>query len=48
MKTFTAYLEWDPETNLYVGFVPGNPGHIAVEKLGRIAEESERSAGALS
>ena len=26
MKTFTAYLEWDPETNLYVGIVPGVPG----------------------
>jgi len=26
MKTFTAYVEWDPETNLYVGIVPGVPG----------------------
>ena len=26
MKTFTAYLEWDQETKLYVGFVPGIPG----------------------
>jgi len=26
MRTFTAYLEWDPETKLYVGFVPGIPG----------------------
>jgi len=26
MKTFTAYVEWDPETNLYVGTVPGIPG----------------------
>lgn len=26
MKTFTAYVEWDPETNLYVGIVPGIPG----------------------
>ncbi len=26
MKTFTAYLEWDPEAKLYVGFVPGIPG----------------------
>ena len=26
MRTFTAYVEWDPETNLYVGFVPGIPG----------------------
>ena len=22
MKTFTAYIEWDPETELYVGIVP--------------------------
>ncbi|MBI5929695.1 MAG: type II toxin-antitoxin system HicB family antitoxin [Chloroflexi bacterium] len=22
MKTFTAYIEFDPETNLYVGIVP--------------------------
>ena len=26
MKTFTAYIEWDPETKLYVGVVPGIPG----------------------
>ena len=26
MKTFTAYVEWDPETKLYVGIVPGIPG----------------------
>ena len=26
MKTFTAYIEWDPETKLYVGMVPGIPG----------------------
>lgn len=26
MKTFTAYVEWDPETNLYVGMVPGIHG----------------------
>ncbi len=26
MRTFTAYLEWDPRTNLYVGCVPGIPG----------------------
>lgn len=26
MKTFTAYVEWDPETNLYVGVVPGLSG----------------------
>ena len=26
MKTFTAYVEWDPEARLYVGVVPGIPG----------------------
>jgi predicted RNase H-like HicB family nuclease len=25
-RTFTAYIEFDPETNLYVGIVPGVPG----------------------
>lgn len=26
MKIITAYIEWDPETKLYVGIVPGVPG----------------------
>jgi predicted RNase H-like HicB family nuclease len=26
MRTFTAYVEWDPDTKLYVGIVPGIPG----------------------
>lgn len=26
MKIFTAYLEYDPETKLYVGIVPGIKG----------------------
>ena len=26
MKTFSAYVERDPETNLYVGIVPSVPG----------------------
>ena len=26
MKTFSAYVGWDPESNLYVGTIPGNPG----------------------
>lgn len=25
-QTFTAYVEWDPETRLYLGIVPGVPG----------------------
>ena len=32
--TFTAYVEWDPETKLYVGIVPGIPGaHTQAETL---------------
>jgi predicted RNase H-like HicB family nuclease len=26
MRTFTAYVELDPDTKLYVGLVPGIPG----------------------
>ncbi len=26
MKNFTAYVEWDPATKLYVGIIPGVPG----------------------
>jgi predicted RNase H-like HicB family nuclease len=26
MRTFTAYIEWDPEAKLYVGIVPGITG----------------------
>jgi predicted RNase H-like HicB family nuclease len=26
MRTFSAYVEWDPETSLYVGVIPGIPG----------------------
>ncbi|HHT9155630.1 MAG: type II toxin-antitoxin system HicB family antitoxin [Planctomycetes bacterium] len=26
MRTFIAYVEWDPETRLYVGIVPGISG----------------------
>jgi predicted RNase H-like HicB family nuclease len=26
MRTFAAYVEWDPDTQLYVGFVPGIAG----------------------
>jgi predicted RNase H-like HicB family nuclease len=34
MKTFTAYVELDPETKLYVGIVPGIPGaHTQAESL---------------
>lgn len=26
MKVFTAYIEFDPATKLYVGIIPGVPG----------------------
>lgn len=26
MQTFTAYIEWDKDTNLYVGTIPSVPG----------------------
>lgn len=26
MQTFTAYIEFDPDTNLYVGTIPSVPG----------------------
>jgi predicted RNase H-like HicB family nuclease len=34
MRRFTAYIEWDPETKLYVGFIPSLPGaHTQGETL---------------
>lgn len=34
MNRITAYIERDPETNLYVGIVPGIPGaHFQAESL---------------
>ena len=39
MKTFTAYVEWDPETNLYVGIVPGVTGaHTQAASLDELRE----------
>jgi len=33
-RTFTAYIEYDPDTSLYVGIVPGIPGaHTQGETL---------------
>ena len=26
MRSFTAYVEWDPESELYVAMIPGIPG----------------------
>jgi predicted RNase H-like HicB family nuclease len=39
MKTFTAYVEWDPETKLYVGIVPGITGaHTQAATLEELQE----------
>ena len=39
MKTFTAYLEWDPETEMYVGVVPGIRGaHTQAKSLDELKE----------
>ena len=39
MKTFTAYVEWDAETKLYVGIVPGIQGaHTQAKSLDELNE----------
>ena len=39
MRTFTAYVEWDSETNLYVGIVPGIAGaHTQASSLDELRE----------
>ena len=38
-RTFTAYVEGDPETHLYVGIVPGIPGaHTQAATLDELRE----------
>ena len=43
MKTFTAYIEWDPETKFYVGIIPGVPGAhtqgVSLDELHRNLKE---------
>jgi len=39
-RTFTAYVEYDPETKLYVGTVPGLPGG---HSLGDTLDELQRN-----
>ena len=42
MKTLTAYIEWDPETKLYVGIVPGVPGaHTQAASLDELRDNLE-------
>jgi predicted RNase H-like HicB family nuclease len=39
MRTFTAYVEWDPETKLYVGMVPEIRGaHTQAKSLDELNE----------
>lgn len=39
MKIFTAVIERDPDTRLYVGYVPGFPGaHSQAETLDELQE----------
>ncbi|MEQ1847395.1 MAG: type II toxin-antitoxin system HicB family antitoxin [Nitrospira sp.] len=46
MKTFTVCLEWDPETNLYVGFVPGIPGaHTQGRRLDELQKNLKEVLG---
>jgi predicted RNase H-like HicB family nuclease len=38
-KNVTAYVEWDPDTELYVGTVPGIPGaHTQAASLDELRE----------
>lgn len=37
MKTFVAYIEYDPDTNQYVGIVPGIAGaHTQADNLDQL------------
>lgn len=39
MNTFIAYIEFDPETELYIGTVPGIPGaHTQASSLDELQE----------
>jgi predicted RNase H-like HicB family nuclease len=48
MKTFTAVVERCPETNLYVGFIPGFPGaHSQAATLDELNENLQEVVGML-
>lgn len=39
VRTFTAYIEWDPESHLYIGMVPGITGaHTQAASLDELHE----------
>jgi predicted RNase H-like HicB family nuclease len=45
-RSFTAYVEWDPETKLYVGIVPGIPGaHTQGETLDELQKNLREVLG---
>ena len=45
MRTFTAYIEYDPETMLYAGIVPGIPGaHTQGATLDELQKNLEGSS----
>lgn len=59
MRTFTAYIEWDPETKLYVGIVPTVPGahtqgasldelHKNLKEVLELCLEEARKAGGVA
>jgi predicted RNase H-like HicB family nuclease len=42
MRTYTALIERSPETDLYVGYVPGFPGaHSQAASLGELSANLE-------
>jgi predicted RNase H-like HicB family nuclease len=46
MPTFVAYVEWDPETKLYVGIVPGIPGaHTQAATLDELRDNLKEVLG---
>lgn len=48
MKTFTAIVERDSDTNLYIGYVPGFPGaHSQGETLDELDENLQEVVGML-
>ena len=48
MKNLMAYIEWDPETKLYVGIIPGIPGvHAQGATWNELQKKLKRGARAL-
>ena len=46
MRTVTAYIELDPETNLYVGIVPSIPGaHTQAATLDELQHNLQEVVG---